>query len=130
MESNDRENLHVILNTLSNSWQMVGSRFTCDPPPTDTDEDYILLTRHGAVDGALRGLIRHGFELNTDDDMYEEMPEFWALRKGVFNVIVTDNLPFYERFLAATALAKQRNLLDKQDRINLFRAVLYEEVPA
>lgn len=31
----------------------------------------------------------------------------------------------YDRFIAATAVAKRLNLLDKADRIALFQAVLY-----
>lgn len=45
--------------------------------------------------------------------------------KGDVNLIVTQDNKFYDRFMAATSVAKRLNLLDKADRIALFQAVLY-----
>lgn len=35
---------------------------------------------------------------------------------------------FYERFVAATVSARDRNLLNKDDRIALFKEILYGDV--
>ena len=47
--------------------------------------------------------------------------------EGNSNYIFTDDAEFYDRYVAATLLAKKYNLLNKPDRIQLFHAVLYGE---
>jgi hypothetical protein len=107
----------------------VGSRVTCNPPPTDTDEDYLVLVsdRRQAVE-ALKHL---GFEPSLDPQKledYERMNmtaqwEFTSLWFGDVNYIVTESHFFFERFLTATHICKALNLLDKKDRIMVFEAV-------
>lgn len=100
----------------------VGSRITCDPAPTDTDEDFLVVVRKrnpGAMAAA-------GFELDTGGSHYEPSEgQFNSWRKGSLNLIVTDDRKFARRFLAASAVAQRLNLLNKADRIALFQAVLY-----
>ena len=50
---------------------------------------------------------------------------FRSFRKGDMNIITTESMEFFDRFMTATALAKRFNLLEKADRIALFQAVLY-----
>jgi hypothetical protein len=50
---------------------------------------------------------------------------FVSLRSGDVNLIVTSDARFAARFLVATRLATQLNLLNKNDRVALFQAVLY-----
>lgn len=47
------------------------------------------------------------------------------MRRGNINVIVTPEMEFFDRFMAATELARRFNLMEKVDRIALFQAVLY-----
>ena len=47
--------------------------------------------------------------------------------EGNSNYIFTDDAEFYDRYVAATLLAKKYNLLNKVDRIQLFHTVLYGE---
>lgn len=50
--------------------------------------------------------------------------DMWiAFRKEKDNVILTDSIVHYNKFEAATELAKKRNLLNKEDRIELFRQI-------
>ena len=116
-----REQLHAILNKQAQAWSPTGSRVICNPPPMDTDEDYIAL-----MDDP-HALSCAGFALGTDLHKYADMPEFLAFRHGEFNIVATDSREFYEKFCKATDAAKELNLLDKADRIALFRAVLYGE---
>jgi hypothetical protein len=66
-----------------------------------------------------------GFASGTNGKDYEEMPAFWSYRLGDFNVIVTRQPDFYQKFVAATEEAKARNLTDKSARISLFQKMLY-----
>lgn len=116
-----RDDLLTLLGD-SETFQMTGSRYICNPAPTDTDEDWIALDLTGKLQ---KSLCAAGFAQNTDQTLYDGMPDFWSYRLGEFNVVVTDNMVFYDRFVAATELAKLRNLLIKADRISLFQSIIY-----
>lgn len=117
---------------------LCGSRVTCVPAPTDTDQDVIVLVRdidatacrkggrsyRRYADEVERPLADAGFECGgsgADDDDFES----WT--KGDINLILTADPDFYRRFVAATTVARHLNVLGKEDRKALFRAVLYGE---
>lgn len=105
----------------------VGSRVTCSPPPADTDADYLV---YAGEDRAKtnRILINSGWEYGGSIDPRWEAGDFDSYRKGEFNLIVAFSKDFHRKFVAATAIAKRLNVLDKPDRIALFRAVMSAEV--
>lgn len=119
-----RDALLEILKTHAVKFQMTGSRYICNPAPTDTDEDYVALAAGRLADA----LAQSGFEMNTNPELYEGLPDFYAWRCGEFNVIQTNNLVFFARFVAATEAAKAMNLQSKADRIAIFQAVLYGNI--
>lgn len=118
-----QQKLYKLLDEVAINWRLTGSRAICNPPPTDTDEDYIILVDQGKEDM----FEDFGFHMNTDKDLYTELPKFYAYRKGIFNLIVTSDIAFYWRFVDATLEAKVRNLQDKNDRIDFFQKKLYGE---
>lgn len=103
----------------------VGSRVTCDPAPSDTDEDYIVCI--GAATDADAELKAAGFIAEGEPGFYtgNDNGSFVSYRRDHINIITTPDREFYDLFLTATALAKRFNLLEKSDRIALFQAVLY-----
>lgn len=102
--------------------EYVGSRITCNPPPTDTDEDVLLLTDD--LNTLIGDCIEAGFK--RDGDVTASYPtEFVSLRSGTINFIVTDNEEFYRKFMLATHVCKFLNLQGKLDRICVFQAILY-----
>ncbi len=109
------------------SWivERVGSRVTCSPAPTDTDEDFLCLVPE--KDGGLEALSAHGFKQDGQPEFYtgNDNGGFRSFRKDDVNVITTNDRDFFMLFLTATHLAKRFNLLKKADRIALFQAVLY-----
>lgn len=113
--------------------QPCGSRVTCNPPPTDTDRDFILLIAESKWNEFIAEVESDGWVLggsNLPDDVNTLPPEkrFLSFVLGQDNLIVTRSPIFYARFIAATHVAKQLNLMHKQDRIMLFQAVLYASV--
>lgn len=104
-----------------------GSRVICSPPSMDTDEDYILCTSD--LKRLHTFLEENGFKSSIkDQEEYELHGEgFYCYRKGHLNLIVTEDRTFYNNFVKATILAKKMNLLEKEQRIALFKYVLYEE---
>jgi hypothetical protein len=107
----------------------VGSRETCDPPPEDTDDDWLAFDHPCSLDSVDKSLEQMGFETGYVQEYVPEDPKqqgkFKSYRKGDLNVIVVYEGAFRMKFLAATALAKQWNLQDKAARIQLFQQVLY-----
>lgn len=102
----------------------VGSRVTCNPPPVDTDKDWLALVTDGAYPEAL---IAAGFVQDGMPGFYtgNDNGGFRSWRLGEINLITTEDEEFFNRFVTATELAKRFNLLNKKDRIALFQAVLY-----
>jgi hypothetical protein len=97
-----------------------GSRYICNPAPTDTDNDTVFLV-NGYHDW-VSILLNDGWE--DCGKQYEgHDAEFRAFRKGEENYIVTEDIQFYLSYLKATEGAKALNLLNKEDRIKLFQAI-------
>lgn len=118
------------LNATNRIWCKVGSRITCNPPPTDTDYDYLVL---GPPD---EGSKLHDFitefkfahEGQPENELYLEC-DFGSYRKDLINLIVCEDSDFYDHFKLATDIAKYLNLMEKLDRIILFQAILYRNHP-
>ena len=122
--------------------QPCGSRVTCNPPPMNTDEDYLVF-----VDAQYEGtkLVKDGFQRlfeleqylkssgwemggSLPNDMATAIPpeaRFCSWTLNELNLIITCSPEFFRRHQTATGLAKRFNLLEKADRIALFQAVLY-----
>lgn len=110
------------------SAQHAGSRVTCNPPPMNTDDDYILHVKDMNQAGA--DLIANGYEFGGSEipaDVNYTNPDEWfaSFTKDEINLIVTGSETFYSRFVVATSIAKRLNLMNKNDRIALFQGVLY-----
>ena len=102
--------------------EYVGSRITCNPAPTDTDEDVLLLTDD--LETLIGDCIEVGF--TRDGDTKASYPEgFVSLRNGSMNFIITDDEEFYKKFMLATHVCKSLNLMEKNNRITVFQAILY-----
>lgn len=114
------------------SAQLVGSRKTCTPPPMDTDIDILIFTydKDGFAAKALAepNPFKTGNEETTDGDAIGPSrfeSDFVSLKRDDINLIITDDIEFHQRFVAATSIAKRLNLRNKPDRIALFQAILY-----
>jgi hypothetical protein len=101
----------------------VGSRVTCSPPPMNTDIDYLVL---GNVRKIKKHLIATGFQPEYVS-RYNYNSIFYSLRYTNINVIVTSSKRYQRKFLLATSIAKELNLLEKYHRVVLFQAILYDK---
>lgn len=102
----------------------VGSRRTCNPPPTNTDDDYLVLCSDAKQ--AVRSLKELGFEPPENIEEYVALHtcSFTSLRFGELNFIVTDDVRWFDKFLTASYFAKKYNVTDKKDRIELFDGIM------
>ena len=109
----------------------VGSRVTCNPAPTNTDEDYLLLIQSKEKLVKIyeklskEGWVLGGSMICCENNYVQPHDKFQSFTKGCFNLIITESDVFYRKFMAATSVAKLLNVLDKNHRISLFQAVLY-----
>jgi hypothetical protein len=106
------------------SCYLVGSRVTCHPAPTDTDIDILC---HVSDLLAFIALAEdQGFERGGYGMLPQDRPMlFISLKRDQFNLIVTTDLDFIDKFILATRVATRMNLLSKPDRVDLFQAILY-----
>lgn len=105
-----------------------GSRVTCDPPPTDTDEDYLLLVPPGRE--IRRRIDRYltSERFFAESNVYVNQPSenaFQSWRREPVNLIVTCDPEFARRHKAATAECKRWNVARKIDRVAIFQWILY-----
>ncbi len=104
-----------------------GSRVTCNPPPLDTDRDYLVVVPNDAdaVRNVVMSLESNAFRWEGSEHYQDAAGEFMSWRRDDVNLIVTANQSFAMRHRAATAVCKRLNLQNKSDRIAVFQAVLY-----
>ncbi len=119
-----------------------GSRVICNPPPTNTDDDYLLLLDIRSVSTLERELQRNNFTLGGSFKFHKlnplvEFPDLYCTgnnKSSIFhswknddlNLILTCSLEYYTNFAKATLLAKEMNLTDKEKRIQLFELICYD----
>lgn len=107
-----------------------GSRVICNPAPTDTDQDFVVLLKPADELEVVEDFQNAEYDQDGDetyDILYELGSGGWAsFRKGDLNYIVTFDEGFYNRFVMATDIAKDLNLLNKPDRVTLFKYILYK----
>jgi hypothetical protein len=107
----------------------VGSRVTCSPAPSGTDEDLVILLRQGSSFPHRRleddAWTQDGSRISDQINRVPPEDRFNSFKLDNVNLIITSSPSFFGRFMAATSVAKRLNLMEKADRIALFQAVLY-----
>lgn len=112
--------------------ELCGSRVTCKPAPSDTDEDYLVElpnSREDTVARIVSRLSEAGYRWEGSHQHYQTAAnEFMSWRLGTINLIITASADFARRHRAATHVCTRLNLMSKDDRIALFQAVLYGNI--
>jgi hypothetical protein len=120
------------IRAIARRFEPVGSRVTCNPAPTDTDEDFLVLIDVERFSEFYQLLMVEGYELGGSVPLNEKHLDkddcFSSFTLGDTNLIVTASEVFFDRFMLATAEAKEKNLLEKSERIALFQSILYPEM--
>jgi len=108
-----------------------GSRITCNPPPINTDEDFLVLASSSDMTSEVVALLAgEQFEWEGDGEHYQLTvgSGFMSWRKDKMNIIFTANEDFARRHKAATNICKKLNVMEKADRVKIFQAFLYGNV--
>ena len=113
--------IELLENVIIKKWP-TGSRYICNPPVTDTDNDTVALVEKGYENC----FMSCGWSSSCTDVEYDTEGLFRSWRNGDENYIVTTDEEFYNRFVKATELAKKLNLLNRSDRVLLFQSILYD----
>ena len=118
----------VLAMTASN--HSTGSNYICNPPVTNTDIDFLLLIGEDIDESELLDFLEdNDFEQGGSrpvDDWSLTDFNFVSYKRGNLNFIITADKVFYDKFVYATKIAKLLNLVDKDQRVKLFQAVLYD----
>lgn len=100
----------------------VGSRVTCLPAPVDTDQDYLCLPHpKTSVEALIDLLVVEGWECEGE---YGESGGFSSIRKDEDNLIISHSEEHFTNFMRATFYCKEKNVLDKQERIRIFNLIM------
>ena len=103
--------------------QLVGSRAICVPPPTDTDMDFLCLSKGEEYEQMLQAFLESdGFK----QDGHYDLSNFQSFKKGIMNVILTHDVEFYDKFIIAMLVCKELNVLDKKKRIAVHHLIIGE----
>lgn len=73
-------------------------------------------------------LTEAGFK--SESGAYVGCPEFMSYRRDQTNLILVQNTDAFKRWRIATQTAKRLKLATRDERVVLFRAILYGEAPA
>jgi len=105
-----------------------GSSVICNPPVLDTDEDYVIYTNKESQ--LRKWLLANGVTQSCEDkEEYDlESEAMDCYRKDNINLIVVYNKTTHSKWVVATKLARKLNLLKKEQRITLFKYILYGEI--
>ena len=105
--------------SIAKTFVPVGSRVTCNPPPYDTDEDWLVLDLDRSVADLLsENGWEYGGSMQSEDT-------FGSYKLDDVNVICAFTKDEYDHFKLATDVCQHLNLLNKDDRIVLFEAIMY-----
>lgn len=109
-----------------------GSRYICNPPVTNTDDDYVLFVED--IKAAYLELLDTNWTIggaNNASYAVEDIDNWFSAKKHingeVVNYIVVSDQDQFSKWVTATELAKKLNLLKKEDRIALFEVVVKGE---
>lgn len=108
---------------------MVGSLVTCRPMPANTDEDWLVLVRAEDLGSWAHTLESYSW-VREGRRGYATDGKFSSWRLEHYNILLTADGLWHDRFLQATELCRALNLQKKKDRVMLFQALLYENFPS
>ena len=99
-----------------------GSNYICNPPVTTTDIDTVFLVTNMFF--ADQALVANGWTRCIGEGYEVLGGDFQAYRKGNKNYICTADPQYYSKYVRATKICKMMNLLNKEDRIWMFKVVM------
>lgn len=107
------------------SYHPTGSRYICNPPVIDTDEDWVVLVKSEMYPEFADHLeVNNFWQSNAGYSRTDFISYRSILNNDNRNIIVTFDPEWYQLFVEATEIAKDENLLHKVDRIALFELIM------
>jgi hypothetical protein len=105
------------------NWHPTGSNYICNPPVENTDIDYIAYYKDpGDIP---RKWKRKAIPLSGEYNVETGGNYRWKK----YNLIHVSTEDDFNKWVKATEIAKELNLLDKKDRVSLFDAVIKGKDP-
>lgn len=105
------------------AWAFVGSRVTCDPAPTDTDRDIIVMCCKGELYELAERIMQAG-GTPCGEDYHDPENMLHPYRLEGDNYLLTESPEYFHRFIAVSEFCKAQNFMDKAVRKALFQAAM------
>lgn len=101
-----------------------GSYFICNPPVQNTDIDFLIYMEN--IEDFCKDLEKIGFVKGGGDYVGDKFSSYkqTTISGTILNYLVTDNFIWYCQMTDATDIAKEHNLVDKKERVALFREIV------
>ena len=101
-----------------------GSREICSVYSKLSDEDFILYVSEMNTTFIWKLLEDEGWKMGGSGESNSKFLSFKKkINDRVVNLIITSNKQYFDSFVHATIIAKQLDLCNKDDRVELFRIV-------
>lgn len=108
--------------------QRTGSRFICKKHREDADFDFIILTKVVTQQKWVSLFTGAEWGWRNSKDYPGAKDRFISIKKKIdgneYNLLITDDMDYYNRFVHATFVAKLYNIEDKELRCQLFTAII------
>lgn len=111
------------------NYALVGSRVICNPPPRYADLD-ILISPQSENEPFLKWLYARwtpgGSRPNRTGPA---LAGFESWRWEQYNIVICGSMDHFHKFIMATAISKELNILDKHTRVRVCHSLLYGDKP-
>jgi hypothetical protein len=103
---------------------LTGSKYIVnDPAYLYNDIDIMLYISSEKFNNTVNSLFEAGFEDCGDGRQYEGT-DLYILRKGEYNLLVTDTKSYFDKWVLATEVATISKLTRKEDRVRVFKLII------
>ena len=107
--------------------KLVGSRSIQGASKPESDWDYLAFSWYPP--NIIWRLRRRGFHIQQNHKYGVATSNFLSLKNSSTNVniILTSSPKFYKNFLKANRLAQRLRITNRDDRVKLFKSILYDK---
>ena len=132
-----RTEFYEWVNRHQGTWDLVGSKVTCNPAPRNTDVDILVYIPKPKYSKLERYITSFGFVKEGGDNYPKGRPGVgfnswrtfeWNINPPEtpeeINLIITNSTKFRDSFVLARDVCAKMNLLDKNQRILVHKAII------
>jgi hypothetical protein len=120
----------MVLEMANLKLELVGSRQTYSNHSDYSDYDYLVFVRGKRAHRKIHSILQQtNAALEKGPSMIYHIHQscFTSWRHGQNNFLIISDAKFYDRFLLASNVCKDLDLAERDDRVSVFKAILYDQ---